>query len=242
MLTGTAQVGIVPQDSRVVVIQTQAEHRGTTAKPKLKAPFVPPPKAHHRPAARAVSFAVSDVSSAHDDTFDDEERSLGGWSNFQAELANPQAELLHPQQTSQPSSHHSIVPMMGNWLHQHWSLQSPEQPLPSPGQAELPPSGPRFSFSGSFQRKSSFLSPAPSGLSQHSMLAFGDEPLQSASGSATEELSCALDNGDSFEGGDTLKAFSTISQVCLMLCVLCWYMTACALHGLLQHIQICPHP
>lgn len=232
----------MPQDSRVVVIQTQAEHRGTTAKPRLKAPFKPPSKTHRRPVARAVSFAVSDASSAHDDTSNEEERSLGGWSNFQAELAKPQTVLLHPQQTSQLSSPHSIVPMMGNWLHHHRSLQSPEQPLPSPGQAELALTGPRFSFSGSFRRKCSFLSPALSGLSQHSMLAFGDEPLQSATGSATEDLSCALDNGDSFEGGDTLRAFSTISQVCLMLCVLCWYMTACALHGLLQHIQICTHP
>ena len=92
---------MVPSDSRVVIIQTQSERRGTLAKPVL--PKAEAAKPQHRKVASAVSFAVSDTSSGPEDASDDGFWALGGYAESQAEGPKTPAGWLQSQAKSQLS-------------------------------------------------------------------------------------------------------------------------------------------
>lgn len=211
------QVGMVPKESRVVVIQTRAEHRGSSAKAarhKLDLPDVSDsPECKHRPVARAVSFAVL---TAFSDSSEDDMRSLGGFSESQPEPDKSQKGWLQPQDIHPMSPAQSQVPVLGTQPSQAWSLQPRVEPLLSPELAQLSPSQSFASFSERLHSKS--LPSTAASASLYLAVQGKDDSLQSTAEVAREGLSFVLDNGDTFEDGDTLRAFNTISQVCPMLC------------------------
>lgn len=216
------QVGMVPKESRVVVIQTHAEHRGSSAKAAKRKPNLPDvsetPKRQHRQIARAVSFAVPNAIS---DSSEDEMRSLGGFFESQPEPGKSQKDWLQPQNSYLLSPAQSQVPLLGTQPYQAWSLQPQAEPLLSPELAQLSPSQSFASFSGRLQSKS--LPSTAASASQNVTVQGEDDLLQSTAEVAGEGLSFALDSGDTFEDGDTLRAFNTISQVCPMLYMLCCF-------------------
>ena len=218
------QVGMVPKESRVVVIQTRAEHRGSSAKAAKRKPDLPDvsevPKRMHRPVARAVSFAVPKASS---DSSEDDMRSLGGFSESQPEPDKSQKDWLQLQDMHPISPAQSQIPDLGTQPSQAWSLQSGVEPLLSPELARLSPSQSFASFSGRRQIKS--LPSTAVSAPQYLAVQGADDSLQSAAEMGREGLSFVLDNGDTFEDGDTLRAFNTISQVCPMLCMLCYFLS-----------------
>lgn len=213
------QVGMVPKESRVVVIQTRAEHRGSSAKAATRKPNLPDVseirKSRYKQIARAVSFAVP---KAFSDSSEDDMRSLGGFSESQPEPDKSQKEWLQLQDMHPISPAQSQLSVLGTQPSQAWSLQSGVEPLLSPELAQLSPSQSfaSFSFSGRRQIKS-FPSTAAS-APQHLAVQGADDSLQSTAEAAREGLSFLLDNGDTFEDGDTLRAFNTVSQVWPMLC------------------------
>ena len=212
---------MVPKESRVVVIQTHAEHRGSSAiaarhKPNL--PDVPEtPKSQQRHIARVVSFAEPNARS---DSSDDM-RSLGGFSESQPEPDKSQKDWLKPQDIYPISPSQSQSPLLGTQSYQAWSLQARAEPLLSPELAQLSPSQSFASFSGRLQSKS--LPSTAASAPQCFAVRGEDDSLQSTAEAAREGLSFVLDNGDTFEEGDTLRAFNTISQVCPMLYMLCCF-------------------
>ncbi len=218
------QVGMVPKESRVVIIQTHAEHRGSSAKAAKRKPNLPDvseiPKSQHRHVARAVSFAVLNAFS---DSSEDDMRSLGGFSESQPEPDKSQKDWLQPQDIHPMSPAQSQVPVLGTQSSQAWSLQSGVQPLLSPELAQLSPSQSFASFSGRRQIRS--LPSTAASAPQFLAVQGADDSLQSTAEVAREGLSFVLDNGDTFEDGDTLRAFNTISQVCPMLCMLCCFLS-----------------
>ena len=216
------QVGMVPKESRVVVIQTRAEHRGSSAKAAKRKPDLPDvsevPKRMHRPVARAVSFAVP---KAFSDSSEDDMRSLGGFSESQPEPDRSQKDWLQLQDMHPISPAQSQIPVLGTQPSQAWSLQPRVEPLLSPELAQLSPSQSFASFSFSGRRQIKSLPSTAASAPQHLAVQVADDSLQSTAEVAREGLSFVLDNGDTFEDGDTLRAFNTISQVCPMLCMLC---------------------
>ncbi|KAA6428240.1 MAG: hypothetical protein FRX49_01836 [Trebouxia sp. A1-2] len=210
-------VGMVPKESRVVVIQTHAEHRGSSAiaarhKPNL--PDVPEtPKSQQRHIARVVSFAEPNARS---DSSDDM-RSLGGFSESQPEPDKSQKDWLKPQDIYPISPSQSQSPLLGTQSYQAWSLQARAEPLLSPELAQLSPSQSFASFSGRLQSKS--LPSTAASAPQCFAVRGEDDSLQSTAEAAREGLSFVLDNGDTFEEGDTLRAFNTISQGSMQCCI-----------------------
>ncbi|DBB14077.1 TPA: hypothetical protein ACH3X3_001037 [Trebouxia sp. C0006] len=211
-------VGMVPKESRVVVIQTRAEHRGSSAKAAKRKPDLPDvsevPKRMHRPVARAVSFAVP---KAFSDSSEDDMRSLGGFSESQPEPDKSQKDWLQLQDMHPISPAQSQIPDLGTQPSQAWSLQSGVEPLLSPELARLSPSQSFASFSGRRQIKS--LPSTAVSAPQYLAVQGADDSLQSAAEMGREGLSFVLDNGDTFEDGDTLRAFNTISQGAMQCCV-----------------------
>ena len=216
------QVGMVPKDSRVVVIQTHTEHRGSSAKAARHKPNLPDvpeiPKPQHSHITRAVSFAVPHTFS---DSSEDDMRSLGGFSESQPEPDKSQKGWLQPQDIHPISPAQSQIPLLGTQPSQAWSLQARAEPLLSPELAQLSPSQSFASFSGRLPTKS--LPSTAASASQCLAVQGGDDSRQSTAEVAREGLSFVLDNGDAFEDGDTLRAFNTISQVCRLLCMLCYF-------------------
>ncbi len=215
------QVGMAPKESRVVVIQTHAEHRGSSAKAGKRKPDLPDvsdtPKSQHRHVARAVSFAVPNAFSDSSD----EMRSLGGFSESQPEPDKSQKDWLQPQDIHPISPAQSQIPLLGTQPSQAWSLQARAEPLLSPELAQLSLSQSFASFSGRLQSKS--LPSTAASAPQCFAVRGADDSLQSTAEAAREGLSFVLDNGDASEDGDTLRAFNTISQVCSMLYMLCCF-------------------
>lgn len=114
------QVGMVPADSRAVIIQTQSEHQGALAKPlKAKAEAAKP---QHRKVARAVFFAVSDTSSGREeDACGDDIRALRGYVEPQAEaltdrLQSPTRSQLSP--ASSGTEEDFLHQLIGTSMHQ----------------------------------------------------------------------------------------------------------------------------
>ena len=216
------QVGMVPKESRVVVIQTHAEHQGSSAKAAKRKPNLPDvseiPKPQHSQIALTVSFAVPNAFSDSSD----ETRSLGGFSESQSEPDKSQKDWLQAQDRNLMSPAQSQVPVLGTQPSQAWSLQARTEPLLSPELAQLSPSQSFASFSGKLPSKS--LPSTAAAASQYLAAQGEDDSLQSTAEVAREGLSFVLDNGDTFEDGDTLRAFNTISQVCSILCMLCCFL------------------
>ncbi|DBA99058.1 TPA: hypothetical protein ACH3X1_014197 [Trebouxia sp. C0004] len=205
-------VGMVPKEARVVIIQTHAEHRGSSAKAAKRKPNLPDasevPKPQH---TWAVSFAVPNALS---DSSEDEIRSLGGFSECQPEPGKYQEGWLQPQDTDPLPAAQSQLPLLGTQPSQAWSLQLQAEPLLSPELAQLSPSQSFASFSGRLPSKS--LPFTAASASQCLAVQGEDDSLQST---AREGLSFVLDNGDTFEDGDTLRAFNTISQGTMQCCI-----------------------
>lgn len=163
-------VGMVHEASRVVVIQTHAERRGTSARLASSKSVLEAPAqivtAQHRQIPRSVSFAVN--AQVLEESADEEEdvRSLGGFTDSWAGSVKSQRQkLLSPDESG----------------------LSPTQSLLSPELAELSPAQSFASFSGRIPKKS-WLSPAESLPSPDGLLQAPDGSVQKQTGNAREGL------------------------------------------------------
>ena len=186
---------MVQPDSRLVIVQTQAERTGKAAKStrpaqpnssanptKPQQQLHPPPNIHaaavdksvparRKAVTRSVSFAAQRVE-LNSSSSDDEEKQIGAEGLYP--LGQTAAEGLHPLGQTGAEG---LYPL--GWLPSHGHQSAAH--------------GTKSAAHGTDS------SPA--------------EALLGQAGECPQGLALTLDNGDAYEGGDTLQAFHALSEV-----------------------------